>query len=58
MILGVATKRNVAKVDEIKEGPTMLGRAGSGTAMVGLVEKAESMSPRMDNWGYDRWKAR
>ena len=22
------------------------GRAGSGTAMVGLVEKAESMSPR------------
>ena len=46
MIIGVATKRNMGKVDKIKEGPTMLGRAGSRTAMVGLVEKAESMSPR------------
>jgi len=26
--------------------------------IVGLVEKAESMSPRMDNWDYDRRKAR
>ena len=56
-------------VEKLGMTAKLQGRAGSGTAMVGLVEKAESMSPpvgamiveelgrrqgKVDNWDYDR----